>query len=864
MISPVRLPHASVATAHFRRWVLGCLGVLFFPSLLSAAVSLEEARKLLLRGDYAEVIAAAEAANHEAESEPEWPLLRTAALTEVGRYAEARKLLDEAVDRFPVSLRLRLASYHALLRVGAIEEAKKQLGELDRLGGMRSWAYRTPEDRVALAQVALLVGNDPKQVLEIFLDPVRKAQPDFRGTYLASGELALSKSDYALAARTFASAAKKFPEDPDIWFGLARAFAPSDLEEATTAIEKVLTCNPKHVGARLLLADHLIDSERYAEADEELAKALQTNPHRPEAHAYRAVLAHLRSDTKAEAAARGEALKFWTANPAVPHLIGRKVSQKYRFAEGAALQREALKWDAAYLPAKAQLANDLLRLGGQDEEAWRLAEEVHQADPYDVVAFNLTALREATAHFETLKSEHFIVKMDPQEAKIYGANVLALLERAHDTLTKKYGLQLREKTIVEIFPDQKDFAIRTFGLPGGSGYLGVCFGRVITANSPASRPNSPNSWEAVLWHEFCHVVTLTMTKNKMPRWLSEGISVFEERQARGNWGEQMKPRYRAMILGEDLTPVSQLSAAFLRPKSSAHLGFAYYESSLVVDWLITRWGLDKMKRLLADLARGVEINAALATHFAPIEKLDAEFAAHAQQIAKNTGPKLDWTPTKPAELASAKRLEEFITKKPDNYTALVTQAEQLLEERKWTEAKAPLQKLIDLYPEQSDAGSAYALMAQVHRELGETDAEIVMLNKVAERSSDATDAYERLIRIATGRQDWPTVITNAERYAAVNPLSPIPHRAEAEARETLGEKPAAIAAYRTLLQLGPLDPAELHYRLAKLLHASGDPAAKREILLALEDAPRFRAALALLLEISSQPSANPRVNSENR
>ena len=40
---------------------------------------------------------------------------------------------------------------------------------------------------------------------------------------------------------------------------------------------------------------------------------------------------------------------------------------------------------------------------------------------------------------------------------------------------------------------------------------------------------------AVLWHEFTHVVTLTATKNKMPRWLSEGISVHEERQARASY-----------------------------------------------------------------------------------------------------------------------------------------------------------------------------------------------------------------------------------------------------------------------------------------------------------------------------------------
>ena len=863
MTSPARPTHAhAVRSPH--SWTLpwkvigflGCFGALLFAPATEAAVSLDEARQLVARGDYPGAIAAAEQAMRENAPDADWPLLRAEALAEVGRYQEGRDILTQAMARFPVSLQLRLASYAAERNVGGIDEAKKQLAEVNRLGETRPWAYRSPDDQVALARAALLAGKDPKLVLDQILDPVRKAHPEFRETWQVTGELALEKNDYALAAKTFEAAVKKFPDEAAFWFGIAQAFAPSDPEEAAAAIEKTLKFNPNHVGALLFIAERDIDEENYAGADAALAKALKVNPNRPEAHASRAVVAHLRSDAKLEALERAEALKPWPKNPAVPNLIGRKLSRKYRFAEGAALQREALEWDPEFLSAKAQLASDLLRLGGHDDEAWRLAAEVQKADPYDVVAYNLTELHDAIAHFQTLKSEHFLVKMDPREADIYGADALALLERAHDTLTKKYGLQLRDRTIVEIFPDQKDFAIRTFGLPGGAGYLGACFGRVITANSPASRPNSPNSWEAVLWHEFCHVVTLTLTKNKMPRWLSEGISVFEERQARGNWGEQMKPRYRAMILGEDLTPVSQLSAAFLRPKSPAHLGFAYYESSLVVEWLIERWGLEKMKELLADLARGAEINAALATRFEPIEKLDSEFSERARDLAKNTGPKLDWKAPKPADFADEKRLNAFLAQNPDNFDALNEEAAQLLGEEDWAAAKAPLQKLIDLYPDQRNAEGAYAMLARVHRELGESEAEIAMLNKVAELNSNAPDAFERLMQIAAERKDWPGVLVNAARYAGVNPLSIAPHRYEAEAREALGEKPAAIAAYRALLDLAPPDPAEIHYRLARLLHDAGDPAAKREVLLALEDAPRFRAALDLLLRIDTPEASD--------
>ena len=418
---------------------------------------------------------------------------------------------------------------------------------------------------------------------------------------------------------------------------------------------------------------------------------------------------------------------------------------------------------------------------------------------------------------------------------------------------------------MEIFPDQKDFAIRTFGLPGGAGYLGVCFGRVITANSPASRPGSPSNWQAVLWHEFTHVITLTLTKNKMPRWLSEGISVYEERQQRGNWGEHMTPRYRAMILGEDLAPVSKLSGSFMRPKTPAHLQFAYYESSLVVEWLIQKWGVEKMRALLADLARGVAINAAIAARFATMEKLDAEFSEHAIALAKGTGPKLDWTKPAPAALASEPKLKEWLAKNPDNFTALMEQAKQCFTEKKWEAAKAPLKKLIALYPEQHDADSAYALLARAHRELNEAAEEEAMLNKVAELCSDAPDAYARLMEIASARKDWPLVLANADRFTAVNPLAAAPYRSIGEAREATGDRPAAIRAYRTVLSLDPPDRPEIHFRLARLLHSTGDAGAKHELLLALEEAPRFREAHRLLLELDAKspmpkpaPGAPPR------
>src|SRR5262249_1489215 len=163
-------------------------------------------------------------------------------------------------------------------------------------------------------------------------------------------------------------------------------------------------------------------------------------------------------------------------------------------AEGSGHQYQALIFSPNYLPAKTQLVQDLLRLG-QNDEAWKLADAVHRADGYDVQIFNLLELKDKLAKYATLDLGHFRVRMETPEAEIYGEDVLLLLERAEKALCPKYGLELKDPVTIEIFPEPSDFAVRTFGLPGASGYLGVCFGKVITANSPASQAEHPANWQ---------------------------------------------------------------------------------------------------------------------------------------------------------------------------------------------------------------------------------------------------------------------------------------------------------------------------------------------------------------------------------
>jgi tetratricopeptide (TPR) repeat protein len=845
----------AVRSGGFILRFLLCLGL---TAAQLAALDAEDGFALLRKGANAEALSAAEEGLKEDAEDASWHRLKIEALLAAGRYEEACDAVKPALEANEYSLPLLWSAREALRMGGKPAEAAEIPGRIERLMITRDWDYRSEADAIVIFGRALLIkGTDPKKVLDNVYAVAQKADKDAREPYLARGELALEKGDGALAARAFRDGLKIHPDDPDMHFGLARAFSTRDRELMAESLKQVLELNSRHLPALLLQADLLIDREDYDGASAMLDKAAEANPHHPPMWALRAVIAHLRNDRSAENKARAAALKTWPGNPEPEFIYGRKLSQKYRFAEGAAAQRRALKADPEYLPAKAQLASDLLRLG-DDDEGWKLAATVADEDAYNVMVFNMMTLRDhMESKFTTLDNGDFTLRMDKSEAAIYGPRVLELLTRARRTLGEKYGIDVKRPTVVEIFTHQKDFGVRTFGMPDNPGYLGVCFGRVVTANSPATNSH-PVNWEAVLWHEFCHTVTLQATQNKMPRWLSEGISVHEERQADPSWGERMSARYRAMILGEDLTPVGQMSGAFLSPKSNEHLMFAYFQSSLVVEYIIKTRGLDAIKAVLRDLADGTTINDALSKHVAPLDKLEPEFKTWAVQQANDFAPKLNWDQPEPEMLLPGgdEKLREWSDARPNNYYMLIREAAQRIEDKKWDDAAAALEKIVALHPHDDQIDGALGLLALVRREQKNPAAERGLLSALTQIDAAVPDANARLIELATVAKDWKTVAFQANRWLAVNPLIPAPWRALAESSEAMGELPGAISAWRTLLALDPPDPSAIHFNLARLLHKSGDKSAKRHILMALEDNPRHRGALSLLLEVTNANADN--------
>lgn len=840
------------------------LAALIVTVLVRVAVAdeLSDAQKLFQTGKYAECEDACTKAIDSGERAAAWYVLKGRAELAIGKNEEALKTYQAGVDEHDTSMVIRLMGYDAYLANDKPDDADDELSIMKMMASIAPRQFEDTPSRIALGRALLKSGADAKQVLEQYFDKARKASPDAPEPYLATGELALEKKDYALAADSFRDAIKHAPDDPDAYIGLARSFAEGggDEKQATAALQEAISRNPNHIASILFEADNLIDREAYDQAESLLKKALAINPKDARVWAYRSVVAYLTGNHKNEDEYRAKALETWKTNPEVDWLIGLKLAHEYRFAEGEAHQRKALSFKEDYLPAKVQLCQDLLRLGKEDE-GWKLADEVFKADPYSVEMFNLVTLRDVIKKFKPVENEHFLILMDPKEADIYGQRALTLVTEAREKLSKKYATELPDKTTIEIFPAQKDFAIRTFGLPGGEGFLGVCFGPVVTVNSPQSRAATPSNWEAILWHEFCHSITLNKTKNKMPRWLSEGISVYEEMQRNPTWGEHMTPDYRELVIKGEATPVSQLSKAFMAPPTPLHLMFAYYESSQVVDFVVKHWGGEALNGVLTDLGNDVSINEALARHTEPIAKLDADFAAYLKDLAQGWAAKVDWSEQPIPPGAKSEAFTAFNKEHPNNLWMLLKEGRSLLEERRFGEAKAPLEKAIALLPDYVEGGGGYEMLAAAERELGEKKQERDTLQKYVDLDPHAIDARLRLMTlVAAGGtpDDWKLVKKQAVEVLGVNPLIAEPYEFLARAATELGDHKTAIEARRTILKLDPLDAAEQHYQLARLLMGEKElPDARREVVLSLEDAPRYRAALSLLLEIAARMDAPP-------
>lgn len=841
----------SVKTVRLRI-ALAC--AVAFPKVLMAQnpAAIEVGRAMFLKGDYAECAQFSHLAKPNGEDFAAFGALEIRSMLAMGKIPEAFKQAGVLYRRAPFDPELALAVSESMRATGQTRQAEVVVQQALQMEPVAPVAGNSRAS-VAYGELLLMSGADAKAVLDRFLEPAKKVDPASRDAYLAIGKLALANHDRELAAENFREGLKRFPGDPEFLLGMEKSglALPKDQqkpdEKILTYLDLALRANPKFTEALLLKADQLAGRKNFKEAKTVLDQVLKVNPVHTEAWAQIAALALLEEDESTTKKALAIARKYWRENPRVSEIVGTTLAAHYRFEEGIKYLNQASKEDPQSASIRLELGSNQLRFG-QLEEGWRNVEFAHNVDPYNVTAFNLITLRDKLHGYPVMEKDGVMLRMSPEDMAVFGKRALDLAARAKRTLAEKYKVKLSQPVMVEMLPKQEDFAIRTFGLPGGEAFLGVCFGPLITMTSPRGRLGRAN-WESVLWHEMAHTITLGATRHRIPRWLSEGISVYEERQVRPGWGQGMTAEFRGRFISGEMPPMVKLDESFAGPD----IMFGYYHASLVAEFLTERFGIEAMRNFLADLGAGKPLEEALEKRTLPLAELESAFQEYAKKAANAYGPDLDWTPLTDGEYVSYRdNPAAWVSAHPNRYASAMMLVSKLSEEKEWARAKVLLEKIIAAAPDNREEFSPYWALSLACRDLGDENGERAALTRLLQIDSNASEAAARLLELSVSLPATER-ITAADRMLETNPFQEQAYRILVTAAKETNAAANAREACVSLLALEPRDASRLHFELATLLRESDPPKARREVLKALEENPRFEVALEFLVGLPPSP-----------
>jgi tetratricopeptide (TPR) repeat protein len=776
--------------------------------------------------------------------QPDVALLRARLARTRGQYADAVKLLEPVVARVPAG--------DAALELGDLE---RWLGAHDRAQQIFSAALealaakpastRSPQEQMRLAQAYQGLGRF--QEANTAFRAAAQATKDDPVINTAWGRLLLEKHNPSDAAASFRSALAGDPQWEPAIAGLAEATADDNPPQAQALLTQALSLNPADVDAWLFNATLALDQGNDADARSAIAKALAINAASPRAHAMLAGLAYVdgRQPEHEQELARAKA-----ANPAdteVYRIVADVLARNYRFDEAATIVRQAIAIDADDAESQAMLGLDLLRTG--DEAGARTAlDRAFKLDPYNVVTYNLLSLLDTLDKFTTIRDGDLTIRLSTDEAPVLKPYVVPLAHKALDTLSATYGFTPKGPILIEVFPHHDDFAVRNLGLPGMIGVLGACFGRVVTLDSPHARPPGTFLWEATLWHELAHVVTLQMSNQRVPRWLTEGISVYEEGRARPEWGRNMEVSFARAMDAHRVLTLHDLDSGFSDPRM---VSLAYYEASLVVDFIVRQYGQPALNALLRAYGQGLSTDAALQQALKiDLDTLQRGFDASLNEQFEPLRRALRGPDPALLRTLPPRQLFSLARSFPTSYAVQMAFAQAMRARDDPRRAMSALERAARLVPTATGENSPHAQMADIAIAEHDFDRAISELQALLTADHENIDAARKLAGLLEGSNDAQALEAAYGRIEAIDPFDASAHselgRLALQRRDTA----TALREFQVALAAGPMDMAAARTDLAETYFATGDHAgAKRETLAALELAPLYPRAQDLLLKL---------------
>ena len=759
-----------------------------------------------------------------------------------GQYAEAEALLKPLAAKTPDGeAALELGLFYGMM--GRADESRALLRRISELPvGPRT----SPLEYARLGRAARALGE-----FQLANDAYRIATekaPNDPSLHTGWGELFLQVHNNAEAAKSFQDALAADGKWIPALIGMAQALLDVNPPGAEKAVEQALSLDPNAVEAHLLKAQLELDKSDREAAKKSIAMAKSINPVSLNAFGWSGAVAYIEdrdADLQQEASA---ALKINPRFSGAYRIPSELAAANYRFEEAVVLSRKALEIDPNDVRTLSALGVQLLRTG-DEAEARQVLEKSFAIDKFDQTTFNLLTMLDSLEKFEVMTDGNVVFKSHASETPVMREYVVPLAQQALDIFSKKYQFVPKGPILIEMFPKHDDFAVRTVGLPGMIGALGACFGRVVTLDSPKARPPGDFNWAPTLWHELAHVMTLQLSKQRVPRWLTEGISTYEEKLGSPAWGREGELSFVAAYGQNEHMTLRELNAAFQDPEK---ISLAYYQASILTEHIVEKYGMGALRKLLVAYGDGLEGEAALKAGLGvDIDTLQADFdkllTAKYGSIVKALKP--------PKELEPGKGNPESVAAAfPDSFQAQVALGEYLRKAGRIDEAFKVLERAAEMVPMATGPRSPRSMMAQMAVERNDHARAISELEQLLQHENTDLDAVRLLVKQYEATKAPAAKLMSAyERIAQLDPFDAVNHTALGRLKMQAGDARAAVREFRAAIASNSLDPAGAHSDLAESYLALGDKVqARRAALAAIEVAPGYPRAQELLLKVVGQ------------
>jgi tetratricopeptide (TPR) repeat protein len=561
-------------------------------------------------------------------------LLRAEALAMLGRFEAALELLGD--DTSVPASRLRAEALAGLGRVGEVAAALGPIGAALREGVPPADA---PDAALGVALGLSVLGpGDAEGDFQFLIDMLGRAREgpgvlDWR-VPMAEAGLLMERGAYQDAGAALERALSLNARAARAWRLVGETAAQNfDFARAELAARRLdelagEDLPPDAEPGRSIFAAAVMARAKLRQVDPEgalalLDRAAERFPEQRALLALRIAAAH--AGFRVERAAElTEAFEKLSPGSALAHLeAGKAMSDRRQYAAAGELLREAAR-RGPFLP-EPWIELGLLEVqSGRDALALEALEKAAALDPFNKrVGNSLTLVRELGG-YDTIRTEHFIVRHRPGVDGVLAREMAPLLDEMHGRVTgrerdgidhvmpRSDDLPNGGKTVIELMPDHRWFSVRITGMPRVH-TVAASTGPVIAMEAPRAGPNhlvGPYDWLRVVRHEYVHTVTLSRSNSRLPHWFTEAAAVHLEDAPR-DWST-VQLLTRAVETGT-LFDLDRINLAFVRPQRPTDRAQAYAQGAWMYGYIVERWGPEAPLKLMDRYGAGDSEAAAFQT-----------------------------------------------------------------------------------------------------------------------------------------------------------------------------------------------------------------------------------------------------------